>query len=96
MGKNVRGQQVRGNFKTKFKRLSKQRLSQIFVIEILVYSVWGYKDIKEKKCKKNALKIYLSFQQETFGFLTKSEKKIKFLFAKTLQTHQKKLLIYSS
>ena len=91
MGKNVRGQQVRGNFKTKFKRLS-----QIFVIEILVYSVWGYKDIKEKKCKKNALKIYLSFQQETFGFLTKSEKKIKFLFAKTLQTHQKKLLIYSS
>ena len=46
--------------------------------------------------QKNALKIYLSFQQETFGFLTKCEKKIKFSFAKTLQTHQKKLLIYSS
>ena len=58
--------------------------------QYIVYG--GTKTLK----KKNALKIYLSFQQETFGFLTKSEKKIKFLFAKTLQTHQKKLLIYSS
>ena len=46
----------------------------------------------QKKCTQNLF----SFQQETFGFLTKCEKKIKFSFAKTLQTHQKKLLIYSS
>ena len=78
MGKNVRGQQVRGNFKTKFKRLSKQRLSQIFVIEILVYSVWGYKDIKEKKCKKNALKIYFLSNKKHLVFLQNVKKKLNF------------------